>query len=243
LPPTVFVNFIENHDQIAYSARSQRVWQVSDPGTFRAMTALTLLGPGTPMLFQGQEFCSSAPFYYFADHVPDLARLVHEGRVEFMSQFQTVSSIEMQGCMQNPAERSTFERSKLDWKEVETHRSAYALHCDLLRLRREQKVFREQKAGGMDGAILSDRAFVLRYFGENGDDRLLVVNLGIDLLLDPAPEPLLAPPEEMDWMRLWSSEDPKYGGCGTPPLDSEKNWRIPGRAAVVLQPAKSEKKT
>ncbi|HEY2573914.1 MAG TPA: hypothetical protein VGH65_07590, partial [Verrucomicrobiaceae bacterium] len=57
-----------------------------------------------------------------------------------------------------------------------------------------------------------------------------------DLHLDPAPEPLLAPPEETEWQMVWSSEDPKYGGGGTPPVESEENWQIPSRAAVLLTP-------
>ena len=51
------------------------------------MTALMLLMPATPMLFQGQEFSASTPFLYFADHKPDLAKLVRQGRCEFLSQF------------------------------------------------------------------------------------------------------------------------------------------------------------
>jgi maltooligosyltrehalose trehalohydrolase len=54
------------------------------------------------------------------------------------------------------------------------------------------------------------------------------------LHLDPAPEPLLAPPEQKRWSTLWSSEDLKYGGIGTPTLDSDENWRIPGDATVLL---------
>jgi maltooligosyltrehalose trehalohydrolase len=76
----------------------------------------------------------------------------------------------------------------------------------------------------------------LRFFGDRGADRLLLVNLGIDAQLDPAPEPLLAPPADFEWITLWSSEDPKYGGTGTAPLDTEQNWQIPGHAAVVLKP-------
>ncbi|HET9532905.1 MAG TPA: DUF3459 domain-containing protein, partial [Blastocatellia bacterium] len=93
----------------------------------------------------------------------------------------------------------------------------------------------------VDGAVLADQAFLLRFFAEDGDDRLLVVNFGRNLHLDPAPEPLLAPPENMQWETLWSSEDPRYGGSGTPPLDTEENWRIPGRAAVVLKPVWNRK--
>jgi maltooligosyltrehalose trehalohydrolase len=81
-------------------------------------------------------------------------------------------------------------------------------------------------------------AFLLRFFGENGDDRLLLVNFGLDLHLDPAPEPLLAPPESMRWKIIWSSESPNYGGSGTSPVDTLDNWRLRGHAAVVLGPRK-----
>ncbi|HEV3496357.1 MAG TPA: malto-oligosyltrehalose trehalohydrolase, partial [Actinomycetes bacterium] len=87
IAPAAFVTFIQNHDQIANSGRGLRAHQLTSPGRYRAMTALMLLAPGTPMLFQGQEFAASAPFLYFADHKPDLAKLVHRGRREFLSQF------------------------------------------------------------------------------------------------------------------------------------------------------------
>ena len=55
--------------------------------------------------------------------------------------------------------------------------------------------------------------------------------------LDPAPEPLLAPPEGTAWAVLWSSEDLRYGGTGTGNVETEEGWRIPGEATVVLSPA------
>ena len=122
------------------------------------------------------------------------------------------------------------------------------MHADLLKLRRKEPVFRAQRRGAVDGAVLGPQAFVLRYFGgEPGasapggtDDRLLVVNFGRDLHLDPAPEPLLAPPAGCLWETQWSSEDCRYGGTGTPPLDTEDdNWRIPGEAAVALRPVRT----
>jgi maltooligosyltrehalose trehalohydrolase len=80
---------------------------------------------------------------------------------------------------------------------------------------------------------------VLRYFG-GGEDYLLVVNLGCDLNLGVAPEPLLAPPGPDGWSLVWSSESVSYGGNGTPPLHSESEWRIPGEAAVLLKGAAVE---
>jgi maltooligosyltrehalose trehalohydrolase len=84
--------------------------------------------------------------------------------------------------------------------------------------------------------ILTKRAFLLRYFCDGGDDRLMLVNLGPDLRLDPAPEPLLAPPDGRSWIVLLSTEDPRYGGGGTFPPYSEENWRIAGHAAIVMRP-------
>jgi maltooligosyltrehalose trehalohydrolase len=234
--PAHFVTFTQNHDQVANSARGQRCHDLSSPGRYRALTALLLLGPGTPMLFQGQEFAASSPFLFFADHNPELARLVRRGRAESLKQFRSAALPEIQSRLARPDDPETFARCKLDFAERDKHKPVYDLHRDLLRLRREQAVFRAQRPRGVDGAVLGAEVFVLRYFAEDGQDLLLVVNLGRDLHLDPAPEPLLAPPAGKVWDLLWSSEDPRYGGSGTPPLDTEENWRIPGQAAVVLQP-------
>ena len=89
--------------------------------------------------------------------------------------------------------------------------------------------------GGVDGAVLGPGAFVVRFFGEE-EDRLLLVNLDIELHLDPAPEPLLAPLHGCTWEVMWSSEDLRYGGSGTPRIYSQENWRLPGRAAIVMRP-------
>jgi maltooligosyltrehalose trehalohydrolase len=236
LTPATFVLFIQNHDQIANSARSLRCHALCSPGRYRAMTALMLLAPATPMLFQGQEFAASSPFFYFADHRPELAELVYQGRQEFMKQFRTLSMSDKTVMPPNPADPETFARCKLDLAERQQHAEVYALHCDLLHLRRTDPVFRVQLPRGVDGAVLAPEAFVLRFFANDGEDRLLIVNFGLDYHLNPAPEPLLAPPLDRLWRILWSSEDPRYGGDGTAPLDTEENWCIPGQAAVVLAP-------
>jgi maltooligosyltrehalose trehalohydrolase len=191
------------------------------------------------MLFQGQEFASSKPFCYFADHRPDLAKLIHEGRAKFLSQFPSLASLEKITAVLDPGNPATFQKCKLDFADRERHARTYALHKDLIRLRRQDPVFRMQGEGGLDGAVLSNHAFLIRYFGEQGEDRLLAVNLGVDLHLDAAPEPLLAPPEDRRWELLWSSEDACYGGSGTPPPEIGGAWRFPGQAAIVMRPSSS----
>jgi maltooligosyltrehalose trehalohydrolase len=233
LAPTAFVTFLENHDQVANSGRGQHLAQLTSPGRLRALTALLLLGPQTPLLFQGQEFGSSTPFLYFADHNPDLARLVRKGRGEFLAHFRSLALKSTQAILADPADPATFERCKLDFGERERHRELYALHRDLLKLRRADPVFSAPRPRGVDGAVLGPQAFVLRFFADVGD-RLLIVNLGLDLDLVPAPEPLLAPPEGKRWALRWSSDQIEYGGCGTPEPDTETGWRIFGEKAVVL---------
>jgi maltooligosyltrehalose trehalohydrolase len=243
LPRPSMINFIQNHDQVANSAWGQRVHELAAPGILKAITALTLLGPGTPMLFQGQEFGASSPFLFFADHKPELAKRVKSGRLEFMKQWRSLKLPEMQARLADPASIETFERSRLDHSEVEKHARTYALHRDLLELRRQDPVISQQAANGIDGAVLSPACFALRFFSADyQSDRLLLVNLGADLELNPAPEPLLAPPASTEWAKQWSSDDPQYGGGGTAPLDSDENWKIPGQAAVLLQPVPGKTK-
>lgn len=237
--PRSFVQFLQNHDQIANSLRGLRLHELTSAGKLRALTALLLLTPQVPMLFQGQEFAASAPFLYFADHRGELRDQVREGRAKFLRQFATIAREECAGLLADPGDRGTFERCKLDLIERATHEAIYRLHEDLLRLRRE-----DRSLGGsavLDGAVLSEHAFVLRFFAPDGDDRLLIVNLGRDLWFGPAPEPLLAPLEGRGWRAAWSSDSPDYGGCGTPPLETTANWIIPGEAAVLLAPDENDK--
>ena len=234
LPAEAFVVFLENHDQVANSGAGRRLHQLTSPGRYRAMTAYLLLMPGLPMLFQGQEFGSSKPFLYFADHGPELARAVRRGRGEFLGQFPNLASPEMRSRLADPGNPKTFRRSVLDRADRERHAEAWALHRDLLALRRDDPVLGCRPVR-VDGAVIGDKAWVLRYFADDAD-RLLIVNLGQDLTLEPSPEPLLAPLQDQAWRILWSSEAPDYGGGGTPALYRDRSLHVPGEAALVLAP-------
>lgn len=237
LDPPAFVVYLQNHDQIANSLRGRRIHALTSGARWRALTAFLLLGPNTPMLFQGQEFAASSPFLYFADHHPDLAKAVAEGRAKFLAQFPSIAVPDATALLPDPESDATFERCKLDWSERERNAEVVELHRDLLRLRREDALLGKVSRASFDGAVLAPSAFVLRFFGHEQDDRLLIVNLGPQLHLDPAPEPLLAPPHARLWQIAWSSEDPRYGGHGTPAVDTEENWNLPAEAAVLLTPA------
>jgi maltooligosyltrehalose trehalohydrolase len=238
LPAESFVVFLQNHDQIANSGTGERCHALTSPGRFRAMTAYFLLMPGIPMLFQGQEFAASSPFFYFADHEIELSRDIREGRGLSLAQFPSLATSEMRAELADPGDIDTFRRSVLDLGERQSHASVYALHRDLLELRRTDPVL-GQRPCRIDGAALTDDAWVLRFFSQSGADRVLIVNLGRDLLLGPAPEPLLAPVEGQAWRLLWSSEAPVYGGSGGPAQDAAGDWLISGQSATVLIPGSS----
>jgi maltooligosyltrehalose trehalohydrolase len=241
LPARRFVHFLQNHDQVANSFRGERLHRLSSASRLRAMTALLLLGPQTPMLFQGQEFSASSPFLYFADHTPELMQHVRRGRAEFLSQFQSIAARSSAVPLPDPGDPATFERSKLDHAERERHAETLALHRDLLTLRRTDAVLRPAARAGIDAAVLSEQALVIRYFGRAGHDRLLLVNLGAPLGFDIVPEPLLAPPSRAGWALRWDSEAPKYGGLGTPRVPPLLHgWCMPGGSAVVLTPAATD---
>ncbi|HEX2832368.1 MAG TPA: malto-oligosyltrehalose trehalohydrolase [Thermoanaerobaculia bacterium] len=217
LDPRRLVCFLQNHDQVANSARGQRLHELTSPGRYRALTALLLLQPQTPMLFQGQEFGASSPFVYFADHEPELAKLVEKGRADFLRQFPSLASVRFAP----PHEWQTFERCKLDHSR--RNRQFVALHRDLLRLRREFALAgRKPEASALD-----EDCFILRW-----ETLLLLVNLGRARVLRPVDEPLLA--NERRWSTKWSSEAIEYGGSGVTGPETADGWIIPGQAAVLL---------
>ncbi|HYG34661.1 MAG TPA: malto-oligosyltrehalose trehalohydrolase, partial [Clostridia bacterium] len=171
LAPDQLINYLQNHDQIANSLHGLRLHQLTSPGRFRALTALLLLGPGTPLLFQGQDFAASTPFLYFADHNPELAQLVVQGRRKFLRQFETIACEESDPYIAHPHSKETFLRSKLDMSERQKHAEIYQMHQDLIKMRHEDPVFSRPRVGGLDGAVLGPEAFVLRFFAEDGMDR------------------------------------------------------------------------
>jgi maltooligosyltrehalose trehalohydrolase len=196
-----------------------------------------LLAPQTPLLFMGQEFASSRRFSFFADHQGELARLVHEGRRDYMKQFRAYADAASQALIAPPDSERTFADSRIDWSEAERNGPALAFHRDLLQLRASDPVIRTQLRETLEGATLSEHALVLRWFDDVHGDRLLVVNLELELELHPAPEPLLAPRPHWQWRLVWSSEDPRYGGGGkVMPVEANGRgpWRIPAQCAVLL---------
>ena len=236
-PAWSMIVFTQNHDQVANTLDGRRLDKLAAPARLRAVVALTLLSPQTPMLFMGEEFAASTPFPFFADYCADLREPVAAGRREFLSQFAHYASEDAQNIVPDPCAASTFLAAKLDHSERERHAHVYALYRDLLQLRKTDAVIAGQRRDRLDGAVLGAHAFVLRYFDAEHGDRLLAVNLGTDLNFVSVAEPLLAPPIGSRWVLAWSSEHTRYGGLGVLDPCRESGWRLPSDSATLLRAA------
>jgi maltooligosyltrehalose trehalohydrolase len=226
-----FVHYLENHDQCANLGFGERLAELATTSQLRAMTAVLLLGPEIPLLFQGQETGSRCPWQFFVDHSEELREPIRQGRANFVAQFARLATREAQAALPDPSHEETFRRCILEHVDD----NAYVrLHRDLLRLRRTEPVFLD---ANLDGAVLSGCVFAIRFFGiTRDDDRLLLVNLGKTFRDESIPEPLIAPPANKGWRTIWSSEDPEYGGHGTPCVFTRQGVRLPAHSAVLLAP-------
>ena len=235
-PASAFVFYLQNHDQVGNSVFGERLHTQTSLGRYRALLALLLLAPQTPMLFMGQELGGTSPFLFFVDYPGnDIGPQVFQGRKTFLSQFPSFATPEAQQAISDPNDSTTFERSKLHFGECYTQAPVYRLHCDLLRLRREDLVISAQARERVDGAVLGPQALAVRYLDAGGLDRLLILNLGQDLHYVPAPEPLLAPRSDGYWQLVWSSDDPRYGGPGASNPLTEQGWHVPSESAWLFR--------
>jgi maltooligosyltrehalose trehalohydrolase len=135
LPPTAFVSFIQNHDQIGNRAFGERLSVLVAPEVVRALASVYLLAPQIPMLFMGEEWGATEPFLFFCDYKGKLAEAVRTGRREEFSRFPEFADPKLVAKIPDPCAQSTFLGSKLDWNLIdETHLAYYR---ELLKTRRE----------------------------------------------------------------------------------------------------------
>jgi maltooligosyltrehalose trehalohydrolase len=128
-----FIHFDQNHDQVGNRALGERLEHLCGMQAAKVAIGLVLMAPYVPMLFMGEEYAASTPFLYFADHEDEeMRRLVADGRKRDFASFK------FDGDVPNPEEIETFERSKLDWSEVNEgkHAEMLAWTKSLIKLRR-----------------------------------------------------------------------------------------------------------
>jgi maltooligosyltrehalose trehalohydrolase len=234
-PHAAFTCFMENHDQVANTGTGRRLHQEVDRGLWRAFSTLLLLGPSTPLLFQGQEEAVEQPFSYFADHHSPLADVVREGRLEFLSQFPSLRSEEVVQRLPSPDREDAFRRCQLDWRKTPEGEEARRLYTDLLSLRHGDRVL---SALGTTDVIVDTSAptsnlLLLRY--TVGDDsRLLLLNVG-PLTTFEMNDPLVAPERGRQWEIVFCSELAAYGGNGVHTFTHDSCWRLQAHCAWLFR--------
>ncbi len=157
LPPSAFVDCLQNHDQAGNRAFGERLSVLAEPEAIEALTAVLLLGPQTPLLFMGEEWGETRPFLFFTDFHGELAQNVREGRRNEFRKWRVFADPKTRERIPDPNALSTFEASKLDWSEIarSPHRERLALVSRLLELRREAIVPLIAGIAGHAGAVLA----------------------------------------------------------------------------------------
>jgi malto-oligosyltrehalose trehalohydrolase len=173
LPPTAFVDFLQNHDQVGNRALGERLVSLSDETMMRVLTAVLLLSPHIPLLFMGEEYGETNPFFFFTDFDGELADAVRNGRRREFAKFLHFSDPEKQKQIPDPNAEETFTRSKLDWNKVEGSKWL-PFYKDLLKLRQEKLVPLLREAGGNAGKIVSSEDGILAVDWKLGNKRLML---------------------------------------------------------------------
>jgi maltooligosyltrehalose trehalohydrolase len=181
LPPTAFVGFIQNHDQVGNRAFGERIADLAQQNAIKAMQAVLLLAPQIPLLFMGEEWGATQPFCFFTDFHDELADAVREGRRREFKRFPEFASEAARERIPDPNALSTFTASRLDWSvpQQPDHAAWLELVRTLLRVRHETIA---PRLGGMRGnagqaTILSDSALRVAWRLGDGSTLELVANL------------------------------------------------------------------
>ncbi|WP_445192888.1 malto-oligosyltrehalose trehalohydrolase [Sphingomonas sp. Tas61C01] len=183
LPPTAFVAFLQNHDQIGNRALGERLTVLADPARLRAATALLLLSPQIPLIFMGDEGGSETPFLFFTDFHDELADAVREGRRREFAKFEAFASEDARATIPDPNAPTTFEASRPQpgpaataWRE---------LYRRLLAARRTEIVPRLAGARPLGAEVVGAEAVLARWAMNDGRVLTLLFNLGNEAVAAP----------------------------------------------------------
>lgn len=181
LPPTAFVSFIQNHDQIGNRAMGERINAIVEPHVVRALAAVYLLLPQVPMLFMGEEWCATAPFPYFADFAGDLGEKVREGRRNEFKLFPEFSDPAQLAKIPDPMADETFQSAKLDWAQLKQkqHSEWLAWYREAIAKRHERIVplLERINAGAGSYEVKGSAAVCVRWKLDGGGCLQLSLNL------------------------------------------------------------------
>src|SRR5256886_2080878 len=190
LPPTCFVSFLQNHDQVGNRACGERILKLAESNAVKAALVILLLAPSPPLLFMGEESGADTPFLFFCDFDGDLATAVTEGRRSEFARFERFSSPAARASIPDPNAETTFTSSKLDWRslDVPTHQFWLTFYHDLLTLRRDTIVPHLRNLSGRSGS------FTLGESNSLAVDWKLAGEVTLRLIANLTPDSVTPPP-------------------------------------------------
>jgi maltooligosyltrehalose trehalohydrolase len=224
-----FIVCIQNHDQVGNRAFGDRLNHVVDEATWRAVSAVLLLAPMTPLLFMGQEWAASTPFCYFTDHEPGLGQLVTDGRRREFAAFPAFADAETAARIPDPQAPGTFEQSQLQWSERSQarHARSLALYRALLELRHAHAALGADDASAGDATAAGEAGVVIRRAGGDGAFWIFCLLRGAGSLEAPVPET----DDGTGFDVVLSTEDARFAEAPRPPTIT----RTPGGVAVRFE--------
>jgi 1,4-alpha-glucan branching enzyme/maltooligosyltrehalose trehalohydrolase len=211
LPPTAFISFIQNHDQIGNRALGDRMITYRGSTELKAVAAVCLLAPQIPMLFMGEEWGAVEPFPYFCDFNAELNEAVRQGRRKELSRLPGFDAEELA----DPTDYSTFASAKLDWNKLNqaTHAEMLAFYRKLLQVRAAQVVPLLKGVTANRSAIRSDQyPIAIDWLFADGRSLHLLTNLSdatVEAAVEQKGQPIFTV-GSMDgrtlgpWTVLWS---------------------------------------
>lgn len=213
-PAEQFVHCISNHDQVGNRPLGDRLHDVVSPEAYRALSMLLCLTPYTPMLFMGQEWAASSPFYFFTDLPGAAGAGVAEGRRRDFVRHGADYDARTLALMPDPQLEQTFLASRLVWDERECppHAEVLALYRACLRLRAGAPMFQNPPRSLWSAEQVAENVLGLRWLGDDGD-RLLLVGLAPGLSTVAQDGFTLAQPGRR-WRLELASNDDCFGGDG-----------------------------
>ena len=193
LPPTSFVGFLQNHDQIGNRALGERITALAAPEAVRAATAVLLLAPPLPLLFMGQEWAAPEPLLFFSDLGPDLGPLVSEGRRREFARFPEFAHPEARARIPDPQAEATRARSVLDWTRIQQtpHAEWLAFHRQLLEVRAREIVplLMGEPTPATDSTLIGESALEVTWVFPDQRVLRLIANLGPRTVAHPGSMP------------------------------------------------------
>jgi maltooligosyltrehalose trehalohydrolase len=192
LPPTAFVGFLQNHDQIGNRAFGERITALASAEAVRAATAVLLLAPLLPLLFMGQEWAAREPFLFFSDLGPDLGPRASEGRRQEFARFPEFARSETRRRIPDPQLAETRERSALDWSWTgdTLHEEWVTFHRTLLQLRGREiaPLVATDTTPQTSSTLLGETALEMAWTFSSARVLRLVANLGAQAVMHEGPE-------------------------------------------------------